>query len=104
MNFNDYQQKAQTSAIYDEKHKVIYPMIGLTSEVGEVADKIKKNMRDGNTYSKEDIAKEMGDVLWYLSTLASDMDISLESIAETNLQKLRKRQQEGKISGSGDER
>ena len=103
MNFNDFQQKAQTSAIYDEKHKVIYPMIGLTSEVGEVADKIKKNMRDGNTYSKEDIAKEMGDVL-YLSTLASDMDISLESIAETNLLKLRKRQQEGKISGSGDER
>ena len=79
-------------------------MIGLTSEVGEVADKIKKNMRDGNTYSKEDIAKEMGDVLWYLSTLAYDMDISLESIAETNLLKLRKRQQEGKISGSGDER
>ena len=74
-------------------------MIGLCSEVGEVADKIKKNMRDGNTYSKEDIAKELGDCLWYIAALCRDLDINMEDVAEANLEKLRNRMKNDTLSG-----
>ena len=104
MNFNDYQALSISSAVYPAKDKITYPMIGLCSEVGEVADKIKKNMRDGNTFSKEDIKKELGDVLWYVSALANDLDIRLDDIAQSNIFKLQKRLEEDKIHGSGDDR
>ena len=104
MNFNDYQNCTGVTAIYDDKDKINYPMIGLCSEVGEVADKIKKNMRDGNTYSKEDIAKELGDCLWYIAALCRDLDINMEDVAEANLEKLRNRMKQNTISGSGDDR
>ena len=109
MNFTEYQELAKSTAIYPKKYETIYPALGLCGEAGEVAEKIKKSIRDGlhnwpDEQFKEDLTKELGDVLWYISALASDLDISLNEIAESNLQKLASRKKRNKIGGSGDNR
>ena len=109
MNFDIYQIEARKTAIYPNKDKnFIYPTLGLVGESGEVAEKIKKILRDKNgTFDHESklaIKKELGDVLWYLSNLCDELDISLNDVAKTNLEKLNIRLSEGKISGSGDNR
>lgn len=109
MNFTEYQKKSRVTAQYPDAGKnYIYPTLGLAGEAGEVAEKIKKVMRDqGGVVSegtREEIAKELGDVLWYITQLASELDIDLEDIAEGNLQKLYDRMDRGVLSGSGDNR
>ena len=109
MNFTEYQNLALSTAIYPKKYETIYPALGLCGEAGEVAEKIKKSIRDGlhnwpDEQFKEELTKELGDVLWYISALASDLDISLNEIAESNLQKLASRKKRNKIGGSGDNR
>ena len=80
-------------------------LLGLCGEAGEVAEKVKKNIRDGASPTfKEDMKKELGDVLWYISALARDLDIDLDTIAQMNLQKLKDRQERNQIQGSGDNR
>ncbi len=103
MHFTDYQQKAKQTAKYPViGHGVIYPTLGLTNEAGEVSGKIKKIFRDkGGVISMEDrqaLKAELGDVLWYLTQVASELDLSLEEIAEHNIAKLLDRQRRGKIS------
>tara|TARA_Y100000593_G_scaffold1406_1_gene2855 strand:+ start:3880 stop:4182 length:303 start_codon:yes stop_codon:yes gene_type:complete len=100
MTFDEYQVKAKQTAIYD--HPVIYPTLGLCGESGEVAEKVKKHLRDGT--SLDELKKELGDVLWYLASIASDLNISLNDIALTNVEKLQSRMERGKIQGSGDNR
>ena len=110
MDFKEYQQEARKFAIY--KDKVTYPALGLASEAGEVCGKIKKVLRDTegistliNKYDRvEEIKAELGDVLWYIANLASDLEISLEHIADENLAKLQSRRNRDKIQGSGDNR
>jgi NTP pyrophosphatase (non-canonical NTP hydrolase) len=109
MNFTEYQNLALATAIYPKKYETIYPALGLCGEAGEVAEKVKKSIRDGLDYwqekqFKEDLTKELGDVLWYISALASDLDISLNDVAENNLLKLASRKKRNKIGGSGDNR
>lgn len=108
MKINEYQEEAIKTAVYGEGQKIIYPTLGLTGEAGEVAEKVKKVLRDNagvfTDEKKLEIAKEISDVLWYCSTLARDIGYTLEQIAEINLQKLRSRQERGVISGSGDNR
>lgn len=108
MTLNEYQQKALETAIYSEEYRIIYPALGMCGEAGEVADKVKKVIRDDNQNftpeKKEEIAKEIGDVLWYCATLAHDLGFTLDQIAETNYQKLKSRQERGKLHGSGDNR
>lgn len=104
MTFNDYQALAKTTAIYPEHAKITYPALGLAGEVGEVCEKIKKHIRDGRILDKEELKKELGDVLWYLSALSGDLDISLEDVAITNYNKLKSRMERNVISGSGDNR
>ncbi len=110
MDFNEYQKKALVTALYPEKHKVIYPALGLGNEAGEVMGKIKKWLRgdDGEgTMSEErkDALKgELGDVLWYLAVLANDLGLSLEDIAKANIEKLQSRQERGALHGDGDKR
>ena len=106
MNFNEYQKLARSTAVYPEEHKVVYPALGLCGEAGEVADKIKKTVR-GDTPLDEvtgNIAMELGDVLWYVATLADDLGIPLEDIAHWNVDKLRRRMKSNKIKGDGDNR
>lgn len=98
-----YQEAAKTFAIYKMEYAIIYPALGLASEAGEVAGKIKKSLRDGvNTYN--DIADELGDVLWYVAVLADDLGIDLSKIADRNIQKLTDRKNRDVIAGSGDNR
>lgn len=108
MTINEYQEKALETAIYPKEYKVVYPALGMAGEAGEVADKVKKVIRDNNgEISKEkalEIAKEIGDVLWYCATLANDLGYDLNTIAQMNYDKLHSRQERGKLSGSGDNR
>ena len=108
MTLNEYQEEAEVTAVYPEERNIIYPTLGLTGEAGEVADKVKKVMRDKewafDDQTKIDIALELGDVLWYVSILARDLGMSLENIAEMNIGKLRSRQARGMLGGSGDHR
>ena len=109
MDFDNYQIEARKTAIYPNKDKnFIYPTLGLVGESGEVAEKIKKVLRDNNgnfdNESKTAIKKELGDVLWYLANLCNELDFTLNEVAEENLEKLNNRLSRGKISGSGDDR
>ena len=109
MNFTEYQELAKSTAVYPIGYKKVYPALGLCGEACEVAEKIKKSIRDGIDYGyeeefKADLTKELGDVLWYVAALASDLDISLDDVAEKNVQKLASRKKRNKIGGSGDNR
>ena len=114
MDMNDYQKEARKTAIYPKKHMVVYPALGLAGEAGEVCETVKKTIRGDfaiNRYKifdvvkyPEEIAKELGDVLWYLAALASDLNLSLADIAEGNISKLKDRAERNKIKGEGDER
>lgn len=102
MTFDEYQEFARSTAVYPENCKITYPALGLCGETGEVAEKIKKHIRDGR--SLEGVGLELGDVLWYISALADDLGVSLEEIAQSNVDKLKSRKERGKIGGSGDNR
>ena len=107
MNFNEYQNMAKSTAIYDKKHQILYPALGLAGEAGEVANKVKKLIRDGYEKNKDyrtEISAELGDVLWYIAVLASDIGIELSYIATNNIIKLKDRQARGVIGGNGDTR
>jgi NTP pyrophosphatase (non-canonical NTP hydrolase) len=109
MDLTDYQSKAQNTAAYPViGHAVIYPTLGLANEAGEVAGKIKKIFRDkGGAISsteKSALAAELGDVLWYLAQVATELELSLDDIAELNIRKLQDRQARGAIQGEGDNR
>ena len=107
MHLNSYQQAARKTARYpDVGSNPIYPTLGLTGEAGEVADKVKKVLRDRDGVfdadTREAIMLELGDVLWYVSQLASELGYDLEEIAAANLAKLASRAARGRLSGSGD--
>lgn len=108
LTFADYQKRALQTAIYPEGAKVLYPALGLGGECGEVLEKVKKVVRDSNgQFSEEkkvEIAKELGDVCWYLSAICSDLGLGLEDIFKANLDKLESRKERGKLQGSGDNR
>ena len=109
MNFNDYQTKSRVTAKYPAiGHSVIYPTLGLVNEAGEVAGKIKKVFRDKsgeiNAETRQALESELGDVLWYLAQVSTELNLSLDEIAEYNLAKLLDRQARGKIQGDGDNR
>ena len=103
-----YQQVAKQTAIYPREQAIIYPTLGLTGEAGEVANKVKKIIRDdGNKINEglvQEISAEIGDCLWYISILADDIGIKLSDIANANLIKLANRKEKGTIHGSGDKR
>lgn len=108
MNFTHYQTNARATAIYPHDYEVVYPVLGLTGEAGEVAEKIKKQLRGGKSLHDEDfreaVVKELGDVLWYISNLASDLHVNLDDVARINLEKLAARKQNNTIQGDGDNR
>ena len=109
MNLNEYQQKSRKTAGYPAiGHPVIYPTLGLVNEAGEVAGKIKKVFRDKDGQISEEtksaLKAELGDVLWYLAQISTELSLSLDEVAEYNLQKLYSRLERGKIRGDGDNR
>lgn len=113
ISFTDYQLATSETAIYPgagegTSNALSYVALGLAGEAGEVANKVKKVIRDNdgqtNNEIRADLAKEIGDVLWYLTRLADEIGYSLEYLAEGNLDKLRSRHERGVIGGSGDNR
>lgn len=108
MTFEEYQNRAMSTAIYPADKAILYPALGLCGESGEVAEKIKKTIRDaGGEFDEERrraVALEVGDVLWYAAALARDLDISLDEIARMNLEKLASRNTRHALHGEGDNR
>ena len=107
-DFATYQKQAMTTAVYPGRGEgnFVYPALGLAGETGEICEKLKKAIRDeGGVISAERkmlLGKELGDVLWYISTLATELGLDLDEIAAGNLAKLAARKEAGKIHGSGD--
>ena len=104
-----YQEKACETAIFPKRQAMEYLTLGLTGESGEIANKVKKFIRDGATKDEYlakriEIGYEIGDVLWYCAVLAEELEMNLGHIMEKNLEKLADRHKRGKISGSGDHR
>jgi NTP pyrophosphatase (non-canonical NTP hydrolase) len=109
MDLNDYQLGAlRTAAPRDRKNELLHLVLGLVGESGEVAEKFKKWVRDQDSdesrLDRDDIAQELGDVLWYAAVLADYLDLKLDDIAQANLAKLASRQTRGVLGGSGDNR
>jgi len=105
----EYQQKASETAIFPKEKALEYITLGLTGEAGEIANKVKKLIRDGADeetleQKKIEIGYELGDVLWYCAMLAREVDINLGHIMEKNIEKLHSRKERGTLGGSGDNR
>jgi NTP pyrophosphatase (non-canonical NTP hydrolase) len=106
---SEYQQKASETAIFPKEKALEYITLGLTGEAGEIANKVKKLIRDGADeetleQKKIEIGYELGDVLWYCAMLAREVDINLGHIMEKNIEKLHSRKERGTLGGSGDNR
>ena len=107
MSLSEYQEESEVFAKEHIKNDIKYLALGLAGEAGEVADKVKKLIRDGGENGDEftdALVLELGDVLWYVSQLATFIGINLEWVARKNINKLQSRQDRGVISGSGDNR
>lgn len=105
MKINDYQKDARATCLESAKN-LPYLIAGLAAETGEVAGKYAKYIRDRTEFYKleEDLVKELGDVLWFVAVMADNMGVTLEQVAQQNIDKLYSRQQRGVLKGSGDER
>lgn len=103
MEMKQYQQQAYTTAT-ETSRNIYYMTMGLAGEAGEIANKVKKVMRDARAIDREDLAKEIGDVLWYVAGLCTVLDLDLDDVAEANLKKLADRKARGVIGDSGDNR
>jgi len=103
MDFDKYQKEAFETAMEPSKN-VFYMTMGLCGEAGEIANKVKKIMRDGKEADVADLKKELGDCLWYIAGMATVLGIDLGDVADSNLVKLKSRKDRGVIGGSGDNR
>lgn len=112
MDLKQYQEKALKTAIYPQDTKmdagVIYTALKLSGEAGEYAEKIGKIIRDKNGEPQledyQELAKELGDVLWYVAAASHELGFNLQDIAEINILKLESRAKRNKLQGEGDNR
>lgn len=110
MNLDEYQKQALTTvlATEDKFKDLLHWVLGINGESGEIAEKVKKIIRDKNgevsDEDKQELAKEIGDVLWYLAVFADQLGFSFNDVAQQNLDKLQSRKQRGVLKGSGDNR
>ena len=109
LTFEEYAEKAGVTAVYPNRgDNIVYPVLGLVGESGEVAEKLKKLIRDQNGMVddafRDAVERELGDILWYLAAVAHELGLTLDDVAEVNIAKLQSRAERGKIQGSGDDR
>ena len=110
LDFKTYQEGAMRTAVYPQRGEGnwTYPALGLAGETGEICEKLKKALRDdGGRVTPErlhDLSRELGDVLWYMAALCTELRLDLQEVAEQNLAKLRARQESGRLHGDGDHR
>lgn len=103
MELNEYQRSAYSYSL-DSARNINYLLLGLSGEVGELHSLFAKNLRDKDSIEWSAVEKELGDVLWFVSSLAEFLGLGLDHVAQINLNKLESRKQRGTIKGSGDER
>lgn len=102
---NEYQEKALKTAVFNREHAMSYLVLGLVGESAEIGNKWKKHLRgDEKPPSYEEMADELGDVLWYVAGLANELGVDLQEIAQNNIDKLADRAKRGKLKSSGDKR
>ena len=109
MTFEEYQKESRKTAIYPNLgSNYVYPVLGLAGESGEVAEKFKKVIRDNGGVvteeKKQEIKKELGDVLWYVAQISTELGLTMEEVVQGNLDKLFSRMDRGQIHGNGDNR
>jgi NTP pyrophosphatase (non-canonical NTP hydrolase) len=109
MTFEEYQEKSRKTALYPSiGHRIVYPTLGLVGEAGEISNKVKKIFRDDNSViteeKKTEIRKELGDVLWYLAQISTELNLSLDQLAQANIERLYSRMERGTLHGNGDNR
>ena len=106
MKLNEYQEAARSTAIYPEEDGLIYTVLGLNGEVGEIAEKVKKMLRDDKSLKdcQIELIHELGDVLWYVANLAHELGVNLETVAIGNISKLASRNKRDVLKGDGDNR
>lgn len=108
MTFDFYQQETQKLAVYPKERGLEYVLFGLAGEIGELLNKYKKVIRDKNGIldeeTRQNLFLELGDVAFYLSQGAAELNFNLEDVITANLHKLQDRQKRGKLKGSGDNR
>lgn len=102
--FKEYEEFVAGMKVFPEKYAIIYPTLGMVGEAGEVSEKVKKWLRGDKELDKQELVKEVGDVLWYVTALALDLGYTLQDVAEANVQKLRDRRERGVVKGNGDNR
>lgn len=103
-DFEEYTQFVVGMKVYPERHAIVYPALGMIGEAGEVSEKVKKWLRGDRELDKEDLIKEIGDVMWYAASLADDLGYTLQDVIEANVAKLSSRKERGVLKGSGDNR
>ncbi|HEX3790577.1 MAG TPA: nucleoside triphosphate pyrophosphohydrolase family protein [Pseudonocardiaceae bacterium] len=106
MHFNEFQDKSRATVVYpNEGSNYVYPVLGLMSEAGEVADRVKRIDRDDagvvTAEKRQEIASELGDVLWYVAQVATEFKLSLDDVAAGNMAKLSSRHERGTLNGFG---
>ena len=109
MRLSEYQQRSRATAVYPGAGaNLLYPTLGLCGEAGEVAEKVKKMLRDDAGVLTDErpaaLSAELGDVLWYVAQVATEAGLDLEAIAAGNVAKLASRAERGRLAGDGDER
>ena len=109
MTFNEYQAAARQTAVYPQRgDNLAYPALGLAGEAGEVAEKVKKVIRDKagvvDAATREALKQELGDVFWYVAALCDEVGLEMEEVAAGNIRKLQDRQARHVLHGSGDNR
>jgi NTP pyrophosphatase (non-canonical NTP hydrolase) len=109
VELSDYQRRSRATAVYPHAgDNLLYPTLGLCGETGEVAEKVKKMVRDDGGVLTADrraaLARELGDVLWYVAQVATEADLDLDAVATENLAKLLSRRERDVLAGSGDDR
>ena len=103
-NFHNYTSFVKGMKVYPEKHAIIYPALGLAGEAGEIAEKVKKWLRGDRELDKEALLGELGDPLWYITSLADDLGFTLQDVVDYNVKKLTSRKERDVLKGSGDNR
>lgn len=104
MDFKEYNDFVKGMKVYPEKHAIVYPALGLAGEAGEIAEKVKKYLRGDKPLDKQALLKELGDPLWYITSLADDLGFTLQDVVDANIEKLSSRKERGVLKGSGDDR
>lgn len=101
---NEYSQWVEGKIVTEGSDRLFENTLGLVGEAGEVAEKIKKLIRDQNRFTPDEIVKELGDVVFYVTALANYYSFGLQHVIDMNVHKLDDRQERGVLQGSGDNR